>query len=101
MQKDDQGKEKEQGSTHDELSAVWRELLGGLPVEGNNPSTPAITEIPTLASDPWTVLVHEQGIEVVDLQKNVLHINDGDVEQMLQHMQEQPVREDDPSSSDR
>lgn len=99
MQKDDQGKEKKRASTQDELSAVWHELLGDLPVEGDSPPASAATEIPTLESDPWSSLVHEQGIEVVDLQKNLLHIDDGDVEQMLQRMQEQPVHEDKPSSS--
>ncbi len=101
MQKDEQGKEKMQASTQDELSPVWRELLGGLPVEGDIPSTPAATEIPTLKSDPWSLLVHEEGIKVVDMRKNRLHISDGDVEQMLQRMQEeQPIREDEPSSFD-
>ena len=101
MQKDDQGKEKKQASTQDELSAVWRELLGNLPVEGDSPPAAAATEIPTLESDPWRSLLHEQGIEVVDLQKNLLHMDDGDVEQMLQRMQEQPAHEDGPSSSNR
>ncbi len=100
MQKNNQEKEDKQASTQDELNAVWRELLGDLPVEGNGSSTPAATEIPTLESDPWSSLVHEQGIEVVDLQKNLLQIDNGDVEQMLQRMQEQPVHKDEPSSSD-
>ena len=97
MQKDDQGKEKGKISAEDELSAVWRELLGGPPPTGNDPSPPA--EIPSLKRDPWSSLVHEQGIKVVDLQKNHLRMSDGDVEQMLQRMQEQSVNEDEDSSS--
>ncbi len=100
MQDDNQERGKEQASTSDELSAVWRELLGSLPIEGSNPAIPASAEIPTLESDPWRLLVHEQGIQIVNLQKNLLHISDGDVEQMLQHMQERPAYEDEKSSSD-
>ncbi len=97
MQKDDQRKEKGKTSNEDELSAVWRELLGGPPPAGNEPSASA--EIPTLKSDPWSSLVHEDGVKVVDLQKNHLRMSDGDVEQILQRMEEQPVQEDESSSS--
>lgn len=100
MQDDDQRKEKERASTSDELSAVWRELLGTLPIEGSNPLTSASAEIPTLESDPWRLLIHEQGIEVVDMQKNLLHISDGDMEHLLQYMQERPASKDEESSSD-
>ena len=100
MQDDNQERGKEQASTSDELSAVWRELLGSLHTEGSNAATSASAEIPTLESDPWRLLVHEQGIQMVNLQKNLLHISDGDVEHMLQHMQERPAYEDDSSSSD-
>jgi hypothetical protein len=98
MQKDDQGKEKGKAPAEDELSAVWRELLGGPPPTGNDPATSDTAEIPILESDPWSSLVHEQGIKVVDLQKNHLRVSDGDVEQMLQHIQEQPASEDKDSS---
>ncbi|MBA2679066.1 MAG: hypothetical protein H0U76_11805 [Ktedonobacteraceae bacterium] len=101
MQDDDQAKEREQASASDELSAVWRELLGSLSPEGSDCQTPASAEIPTLESDPWHLLVHEQGIEVVDTQKNLLRISDGDVEHMLKHLQERPAHEDEPSSLDK
>ncbi|GAC1359984.1 MAG: hypothetical protein NVS2B12_04600 [Ktedonobacteraceae bacterium] len=99
MQKDDQEKQQEVASTQDELSPVWRELLGTFPTQESNPAEPTSIEIPTLASDPWRSLLHERGVEVVDLQKNLLHMSDGDVEQMLQRMREQSAQEDENSSS--
>lgn len=85
-----------------ELSEVWQELLG------NKPSTPlngqeqgAEDNIPLLESDPWSVLSHDKGIEVVDLQEMQLHMSDQDVEQVLQVMQEIPEQDADqpPSGS--
>jgi hypothetical protein len=98
MQNDDQEKRKEQASTSDELSAVWRELLGNLPGEGSDPSASA--EIPTLESDPWRLLIDQQGIEVVDMQKSMLRITTSDLEHLLQQIEERPASGDEKSSSD-
>ncbi len=52
--------------------------------------------LPTLEVDPWSALLHAQGVEVVDLQHIHLSISDQEVEQMLQIMQEQPEQEQPP-----
>jgi len=79
-----------------ELSPAWQELLGYQPGPSSDvpavPMTPLSDEsaLPTLESDPWSELLHAQGIEVVDLQKIQLHMSDQDLEQVLQVMQEEP-----------
>ncbi|GAC1390955.1 MAG: hypothetical protein NVS4B11_18360 [Ktedonobacteraceae bacterium] len=70
-----------------ELSSAWLELLG----QQTDDTTPFASNstIPALESDPWRSLLHVNGVEIVDLQKVHLPMNDQDVEQMLQLMQEQ------------
>ncbi len=75
------------------LSDVWQELLGGNPIEVKAPLTPAEARIPTLESDPWSALLHANGVEIVDLQQLRLHMSDKDVEQALQIMQEHSVQD--------
>lgn len=83
-----------------ELSAAWRTLLG---LEASAPATatpsdqhgqPAASIAPVLANDPWSALLHAQGVEVIDLQK--LHtrasrasLDERDVELALKNIQEQ------------
>jgi hypothetical protein len=89
-----------------ELSDIWRKLLGtapkGTPETLNNRDTMAniddeMVTPPSLADDPWSELVHGQGVEMVDLQQIRLadvHISlsEMEVEQALQVMQEQPAK---------
>lgn len=91
MQKDNDSKheERHRKGDQDELSDVWRELLGLYP--GENP-VPAISDqqtIPMLEGDPWRKLSEEETFELVDLEQVHLPISDREVEQMLQLMQEQ------------
>ncbi len=76
-----------------ELSSVWQELLG-LRRDDNSRSAvdPDQQVIPTLEGDPWRKLVEAENIELVDLQQVHLPVNDGEVEQMLQLMQEQTTQ---------
>ncbi len=94
MQKDNQARKQDDNpvSAQPELSAVWQELLGVHPQAEQAP--PGDPGIPTLEKDPWSSLAHANGIEVVDLQKQHLHISDQEVEQVLELMQEQPAPED-------
>jgi hypothetical protein len=82
---------------NDELSDTWRKLLG-IPAT-DNIDTPANLHLPmtssTLQSDPWSQLLHAQGVEMVDLHhlrlpEMQVSLSDGEVEQALQMMQEQP-----------
>ena len=86
-----------------ELSEVWRQLLG---MEAQASTFPASSDVamvvvdtdsqegvPVLSDDPWTHLLHAQGIQVVDLQQTHLHTaqtsaEDSDVEHALDIMQE-------------
>lgn len=68
-----------------ELSDAWLELLGkhtDIPQASNG-------TIPALESDPWSSLLHTNGVKTVDLQKVHLPMSDQDVEQLLHHMQDQ------------
>ncbi len=86
-----------------ELSEAWRQLLG-LEVQASPlPSSLEAVKaagadnqegVPILSHDPWTSLVHEQGIQVVDLQQAHVHKvqiagEESDVEHALDMMQEQ------------
>jgi hypothetical protein len=73
----------------DELSDVWRELLGNRAYEKQLPALPDDAAIPTLETDPWSALLQAHGIEVVDLQHMHLEISEQEVEQMLQVMPEE------------
>jgi hypothetical protein len=70
----------------DQLSDVWRELLGDRAYEKQSRAFPGDTPIPTLEADPWSALVQSKGVEVVDLQHMHLQISDQEVEQLLQVM---------------
>jgi hypothetical protein len=73
-----------------ELSPILRELLG-LEGAAEGQTLPLDEEkIPTLASDPWGSLTHEQGMEIVDLQRLRIQMSEKDVEQVLDVMKEQP-----------
>jgi hypothetical protein len=85
-----------------ELSEAWRQLLG---LEALSVPLPVLSDaalesgadahegMPVLNDDPWTRLVHEQGIQVVDLQQAHIHPAQtsgeaSDVEHALDIMQE-------------
>jgi len=88
-----QNENKDAWPDHALPSDVWRELLGGLPAgtTASRPSPEAAT--PPLKSDPWSALLHANGVEIVDLQQLRLHMSDKDVEQALQIMQEHSVQD--------
>ncbi len=94
---EEKGKEPLPAQT--ELSPVWRELLGG---RINDPVPQEELGIPVLDSDPWRELLHEHGVEIIDLQKKHLQMSDQDVEEVLQIMQEQTAegRQDGANSKD-
>ena len=82
-----------------ELSDIWRKLLGVY--ENGIASDPAsvtdhITQLPMPApgvADPWSELLHVQGVEVVDLQQCgpqtiQVSFSEQEVEQALQLLQE-------------
>lgn len=78
------------------LSDAWTELLGihSLGVQAV-PNISAV--VPPLASDPWSELLHSQGVQVIDLQQVRAHtihapLDDIDLEQALHFMQELPIR---------
>ncbi len=80
------------------LSEAWRQLLGleALPVSSDaalESGADAQEGLPVLNDDPWTRLVHEQGVQVVDLQRAHIHPAQtsgeaSDVEHALDIMQE-------------
>jgi hypothetical protein len=85
-----------QGSQPDaELNETWRALLG-LPPSGQPEEAPAddpAGPVQPLAGDPWSHLIHAQGMQSVDLQKIKLHelypeASDEDVEHALNLMRE-------------
>jgi len=78
----------------DELSDVWRELLGNRSSEKKLPVVPGNASIPTLEADPWSALLQAKGVEVVDLQCMHLHISDQEVEQILQVISDDPDTRD-------
>lgn len=87
---ENQGKKPQQANdtpAQEELSEIWQQLLGKKGTSSQ--SVPFDGVIPTLPSDPWSELIHEKGIEVVDLDKQHLQISDQEVEEMLELMQEQ------------
>ncbi|HTI14109.1 MAG TPA: hypothetical protein VL461_05975 [Dictyobacter sp.] len=105
MQEDSHEIQKKQENVpaqQQELSEVWQELLGTHKVDPNkipaDPSQPAEITIPTLDSDPWSSLIHAQGVEIVDPQLQRLSISDQEVEKMLQVMQEQSAQDDEGKS---
>jgi len=86
-----------------ELSEAWRQLLG---LEAQASPLPPLSEavkaagvdnqegLPVLSHDPWNSLVHEQGIQVIDLQRAHVHKAQAagevsEVEHALDMMQEQ------------
>jgi len=85
-----------------ELSEAWRQLLGlealptPLPVSsdaGLESGANVQEGLPVLNDDPWTRLVHEQGVQIVDLQRAHIHPAQtsgeaSDVEHALDIMQE-------------
>jgi hypothetical protein len=86
-----------------ELSEVWRQLLGLEAQASPSPSLLGAAQaaemdnqegVPVLSHDPWNSLVHEQGIEVVDLQQGHVYKaqtddEESDVEHALDMMREQ------------
>lgn len=87
-----------------ELSDAWRALLGLQASEGKEgaPQVDPAAQVLPLTSDPWSSLLHAQGMQAVDLQKIHLHdlhpaLNNDDVEHALNIMQEavdQPASQD-------
>lgn len=79
----------------EELSATWQALLGLQgPDEQQIPPSEAEEHIEPLASDPWSSLLNENGMQAVDLQQANLHHehvlgqDDSDIEQALDIMRE-------------
>ena len=73
------------------MSDIWRELLGSSSskIETITPDE----EVPLLRSDPWSELLQTGGIEIINVQQVHLHMSDRDVEQALQVMQEDSIRD--------
>jgi hypothetical protein len=85
-----------------ELSEAWRQLLGLEAQASPLPPSPGAVKasgmdnaegVPVLRHDPWHHLIHEQGIQVVDLQQAHVHpaqtaSEESDVEHALSMMQE-------------
>lgn len=79
----------------EELSATWQALLG---LQGSAEQQPLPSEaeehIEPLTSDPWSSLLHENGMQTVDLQQTHLHHaqgldqDDSEIEQALDLMRE-------------
>lgn len=78
-----------------ELSNVWRELLGLRPGEDGVPGSSVFSRqvIPTLEGDPWMKLLEAENIELLDLQQVHLPISEGEVDEVLQLMQEQAAQD--------
>jgi len=76
----------------DQLSAVWRELLGKQGNETLAVAFPRDGSIPTLETDPWSELLQANGIEIVDLQRLRLKISDQEVEQLLEVLPDEEER---------
>lgn len=77
-----------------ELSDTWLELLG-MSTRPAQEAAEGQERMPLLANDPWSELLRLQSIQVVDLQQvsaNPAHtpLQEGDVEQVLDVMQEKP-----------
>ncbi len=78
-----------------ELSDIWRKLLG-ICENGIASETDHIAQSPAhvpVVADPWSELLHVQGVEVVDLQpcrSQTIQVSfsEQEVEQALQIMQE-------------
>ena len=76
----------------DQLSDVWRELLGKHGHETLRAASPNDAPIPTLETDPWSALLQANGVEVVDLQRINLQISDQEVEQLLEVLPDEEKR---------
>jgi hypothetical protein len=74
----------------DQLSDVWRELLGNRWNEKLLSAFPNDAPIPTLEVDPWSALLQAKGVEIVDLQRIHLQISDQEVEQLLEVIPDDP-----------
>ncbi|HZT98525.1 MAG TPA: hypothetical protein VFA10_02625 [Ktedonobacteraceae bacterium] len=84
-----QEEQKDSVSAQSELSETWQQLLGGHSASNDIPRDPAEATIRSVDVDPWQALSHAKGVEIIDLQQLHLHINDQDVEQVLQVMEEE------------
>lgn len=73
------------------MSDIWRELLGRSPSKIEN--TAPDEEVPLLKSDPWSELLQSGGIEIINVQQVHLDMSELDVEQALQVMQEDSIRD--------
>jgi hypothetical protein len=79
----------------DELSDVWRELLGKGMHEASLPPFLGDAPIPKLEVDPWSALLQAKGVELVDLHHMHLRISDQEVEQLLEVMPDDPDSRED------
>jgi len=80
-----------------EHSDAWRKLLGLSAIDSMDTQADAhLSVTPTIVqSDPWSQLLHAQGVEMVDLQHlrlspTEIWLSNREVEEALQIMQEQP-----------
>jgi hypothetical protein len=94
------------GQRTDTLSEIWHELLGAQPLEtladGDWVEGGVTSDVPvgpsSLSADPWSELLHVQGVEMVDLQQPefpMAHValSEVEVEEALKILQEQTVEE--------
>ncbi|GAC1377886.1 MAG: hypothetical protein NVS4B7_02410 [Ktedonobacteraceae bacterium] len=81
---------------NDELSDIWRKLLGAYSTDTTGVQAYTDQPVPPLSlNDPWSELLHTQDVKIVDLQHLRLpdiqiSLSEIEVEQALQIMQEQP-----------
>jgi len=82
-------REEPYAASLDQLSDIWRELLGNRGNEKLVTAFPSDAPIPTLEVDPWSALLQAKGTEIVDLQRIHLQISDQEVEQLLEVLPEE------------
>jgi hypothetical protein len=83
-------------SALDELNGTWRNLLGinDCSLAYENATENSVQPAEPVVADPWSELLHAQGIELIDLQqyhpqKVQVSFSEQEVEQALQFLQEQ------------
>jgi hypothetical protein len=74
------------------MSDIWRELLGSSSPSKIENTVPD-EEVPLLKSDPWSELLQSGGIEIINVQQVHLDMSELDVEQALQVMKEDSIRD--------
>ena len=75
------------------MSDIWRELLGSSAIKIETTAPDEEAEVPLLKSDPWSELLQSRDVEIINVQQMHLHMSDRDVEQALQVMHDDSVRD--------